>query len=217
MKSYQEIWEGASRYTSKWSHYAEIYDFWLSKFREKSPLVVEVGVDNGGSIETWKKYFGETSTVVGIDNRFKVSGIEGCQLALGDQGNPGFWDSFLVSYPNIDVFVDDGSHFPEHQILTFTKVFPYMNEGGVFICEDTHSNYMDIFGGGRGHGDFVGFMKDCVDVLHADHRTEPYAPTYGEWTRHIKSLHFYDSVVVVEKGHRPKYHVNFVRRDEYIR
>lgn len=216
-KTYLEIWNSASRYTSKWSQYPEIYEFWFSKFRNESPLVVEVGVDNGGSIETWKKYFGEGSHIVGIDKRMKISHIEGCELVLGDQGDSNFWESFVNQYPNINVFIDDGSHFPEHQSLTFYKVFPHMADGGIYLCEDTHSNYMDLFGGRYGRDDFIGSMKDCIDILHTDHRTDPYAPKYSEWTRHIKSLHFYDSVVVIEKGYRSKEFVTFVRKEEEIR
>ncbi len=30
-------------------------------------MIVEVGVDNGGSLKMWKKYFGERAEIHGID------------------------------------------------------------------------------------------------------------------------------------------------------
>ena len=59
MKSAAEIWNTElTRYTSKWSNYFDVYDRHLTKFRENAPVVVEIGVDCGGSLEGWKKFFG---------------------------------------------------------------------------------------------------------------------------------------------------------------
>ena len=42
----------------KWHHYFSIYDSHMSRFRDKKPVIVEVGVYGGGSLEMWNNYFG---------------------------------------------------------------------------------------------------------------------------------------------------------------
>ena len=39
---------------------------------------------------------------------------------------------------NLDVILDDGSHIPEHQILTFNTLFPSVVPGGIYIIEDVN-------------------------------------------------------------------------------
>jgi hypothetical protein len=36
---------------------------------------------------------------------------------------------------------DDGSHIPEHQLLSFNILFPKLCEGGVYIIEDIETSY----------------------------------------------------------------------------
>ena len=121
MKTYEEIHSTAKLKSDKWIHYFDIYDQYFNKFRNKSPTMVEVGVYDGGSIETWVEYFGDGAKVCGIDIEPRVASIEGAHLFQGDQGNPNFWDEFLKQVPSIDCFVDDGSHEMNHQIITFMK------------------------------------------------------------------------------------------------
>ena len=37
--------------------------------------------------------------------------------------------------------VDDGSHLPEHQLLTFRRLFPSITPGGLYIIEGTETSY----------------------------------------------------------------------------
>lgn len=211
-------YKGVTRYTSKWSHYFEIYEQYFAKFRNKQPVVVEIGVDNGGSLEMWKQYFGPDSMIIGIDNRPKITELEGCSIVFGDQGNEIFWENFVSACPYVDVVIDDGSHYMAHQILTFEKLFPHMNEGGVYFCEDTHSSYWNdklgnppsAWGGGLlfDHT-FIEYCKKIVDALHEDHipRESPdfaYIRPFINKYRSVKGIHFYDSVVVIEKEFRKK-------------
>lgn len=208
-------------YTSKWSHYFDLYDRYFSKFRYQKPVVLEIGVDNGGSMQLWRNFFGFGSKIYGFDIRPKVH-FDDMIILQGDQGNPEYLDSLVNMLPHFDIVIDDGSHFSEHQILTFKKLFPHMNEGGVYFVEDTHSSYMDTFNGNRHRPDtFINWCKGIVDILHEDYDNT--APTDG-WKgrdsnlyRHIDSIHFHDSVIVFDKKLRPKNEVTYVHRDSYIR
>ena len=170
--SLRSIWDNELEHGSdKWEPYFDVYERYLSKFIGKNPVVVEIGVQSGGSIEMWKKYFGAGSTIIGIDVDPKVlqNKSDGVDIIIGDQGSPEFWDEFLQQYPNIDILIDDGGHHCFQQILTFEKVFPHLNDGGVFICEDTHTSYQPFTGGSfRGENTFIEYSKRLVDYIHKD-------------------------------------------------
>lgn len=51
----------------KWIHYFDIYERHLCRFIEKSPVIMEIGVGGGGSLQMWKNYFGKGSKVIGLD------------------------------------------------------------------------------------------------------------------------------------------------------
>lgn len=215
-----------TKYTSKWSHYFSIYDTWFRRFINQNPKVLEIGVDNGGSMQMWKQYFSNPS-LFGIDNRPKFEfdnpveylGFD-ANLIVGDQGDSEFWDYFVSNTPKLDVVIDDGSHFQNHQLLTMEKLWPHMNEGGIYMVEDTHSSYMKIFNGAYKGNTFVSTMKDVVDALHVDHMEDVAVNITNQFNnepfRSIKAIHFYDSVVVVEKGLRPKHNVTYSNRESAV-
>lgn len=213
-----------TKYTSKWSNYFDIYEQWFQKFVNQHPTVLEIGVDNGGSLQMWNQYFGYGCQIVGIDNRPKFDFLGPdehlgffADLVIGDQGSSEFWDKFVKETTKLDIVIDDGSHFQEHQILTFVKLWPIMNEGGIYMVEDTHASYMSIFNGELGGPKtFISAMKECIDGLHVDHFDSKEQRWIDEFNkepfRSIKSIHFYDSVVVIEKGLRPKNNVTYANR-----
>ena len=45
----------------KWVHYFDIYERHFERFRGKSPTMIEIGVQGGGSLAMWKEYFGPGS------------------------------------------------------------------------------------------------------------------------------------------------------------
>ena len=201
--SIRSIWDTELEHGSdKWEPYFDVYERYLNKFIGKSPVVVEIGVQSGGSIEMWKKYFGEGSIIVGIDidPRVLENKSDGVEIVIGDQGTPEFWDEFLKSYPEIDILIDDGGHHCFQQILTFEKVFPHLNGGGVFICEDTHTSYQPFTGGSvYGTNTFIEYSKRLVEYLHKDF----IGIAEDEILRGLSCVNFYNSQIILEKNEAP--------------
>jgi hypothetical protein len=124
----------------KWEHYFDIYDRHLKKFRGKPACILEVGIYSGGSLDMWQAYFGPDAKIVGVDiepacKRYERPGVE---VYIGDQADKAFWAHFRTKVPSIDVIIDDGGHEPHQQIVTMEELVPYLNPGGVYICEDAH-------------------------------------------------------------------------------
>ena len=52
---------------SKWSHYLPLYHRHFAKFRGREMSILEIGINLGGSLQLWKKYFGPKAKIYGID------------------------------------------------------------------------------------------------------------------------------------------------------
>jgi limonene-1,2-epoxide hydrolase len=194
--------QNTGRLIHKWNHYFEIYDRHFSRFRGKPVQLVEFGVSQGGSLRMWRDYFGPQAMIVGVDineqcRRFEESGV---RIEIGDQGDRAFLRKLAETLPAIDILIDDGGHTMEQQIRTFEQLFAKVAPTGVYLVEDLHTSYWADWGGGvRRKGTFIEYSKDFIDRIHAWHSRQPDKLAVSEFTRTVHSLHYYDSILVIEK------------------
>ena len=190
------------RVMEKWSHYLESYQHHFARFRDREVHVLEIGVNKGGSLQMWKRYFGPLAQIHGVDIKEKCKQYEEDRIRIwvGDQGDRGFLRELRSALPRIDVVIDDGGHTMTQQIATFEELFPAVSPNGVYVCEDTHTSYWHEFGGGyRSRGSFIEYAKDFIDRLHAWHSRDLESFRVDDFTRSTHSVHFYPSMVVIEK------------------
>ena len=194
--------ENPGRHIHKWKHYFEIYERHFSRFRGTDVHVVEFGVAQGGSLQMWKHYFGPQCRVFGVDINPHCKRLEEdrVEIFIGDQADRGFLRSLREKIPRIDILIDDGGHGMEQQIRTFEELFPFIDRNGVYLCEDTHTSYWPVCGGGyRRRGTFVEYSKNFIDSINAWHSLQSRRLSVTEFTRSVHSLHYYDSVLAIEK------------------
>ncbi len=186
----------------KWQHYFEIYDRHFSRYRGKEVHIVEFGVFQGGSLQMWKDYFGPDAKIYGVDINPHCKQLEDEQVEIfiGDQENRAFLRTLAQQIPHIDILIEDGGHTMKQQIHTFEELYPSVAEDGIYLCEDTHTSYWKGFGGGyKRRGTFIEYSKNWIDDIHAWHSEQPGKLAVSAFTRSAHSLHFYDSIVVIEK------------------
>lgn len=185
----------------KWMHYFEVYELYLAPYRGRSATLLEIGVLHGGSLQMWRHHLGRRSTIVGIDIEPRAADLSepGIDVVIGDQADPTFLASLAERYGTFDVVIDDGSHYPAHQIASIENLWPHVADGGVYIVEDLHTNYWPEYNGGKNApGTFMEWTRERIDDMHAFHsREDAFEP--NEWTRSIGGLHVYDSMVVLVK------------------
>jgi hypothetical protein len=124
------------RQIDKWRHYFPIYEKHFERFRGKSPRVLEIGIDHGGSLQLWKRYFGHGADIHGVDISLDA-GFEEPQITTHcgiDQK-----DKDLASLGPFDIVIDDGSHVREDQEVSFANLWPRCT--GVYLIEDCHNGY----------------------------------------------------------------------------
>jgi SAM-dependent methyltransferase len=185
----------------KWMHYFEIYDRHFSKFRNKPLSLIEFGVAHGGSLQMWKHYFGPQARIYGvdIDPRCAALGEENITIFIGDQDDRDSIRAIRDSLPKFDIIIDDGGHTMSQQINTFEEMYGHLKDGGVYLCEDLHTSYWPHWGSGvRQPGSFIEYSKRLIDQLNAWYTREA-GFAVDEFTRNAFSLHYYDSILVIEK------------------
>jgi hypothetical protein len=194
------FFDNPGRLIDKWHHYFEIYHRHFERFRGRSPVVVEIGVFHGGSLQMWRDYFGKGAHIVGVDvnPECRMLAGESMTVLIGDQADRRFLAELRERFPRIDIVIDDGGHTMDQQITTFEELYPHVQPDGVYLCEDLHTSYLAQFGGGhRRDGSFIEYSKALVDGLHGWHWSKGAAS--DAFTRSTFALHFYDSVLVAEK------------------
>jgi hypothetical protein len=209
------FYNNPGRTIHKWKHYFEIYERHLARYRDKQVTLVEIGVARGGSLQMWKQYFGPKARIIGVDINPECTAYaeEHIEVLIGNQEDRTFLRSLAERIPNIDVLIDDGGHTMLQQITTFEELFPRIAPDGVYVCEDLHTSYWHGYGGGyRSPSSFIEYSKNFIDYIHAWHAPKPGKPQRKKWyrqqrpsiaisdfTRSAHSLHYYDSVLVIEK------------------
>jgi len=185
----------------KWHHYFEIYDRHFSRFRNKEINILEIGVLHGGSLQMWKEYFGPKAKIYGIDinPECKKYEEENIKIFIGSQSDRSFLNDLKDQIPTLDILIDDGGHRVEQQIISFEELFGHMTTEGVYLCEDLHTSYWDEFGGGYKKPDsFIEYSKNFIDYINAFH-SKTDSLKINSFTKSVHSLHYYDSVLVIER------------------
>ena len=156
----------------KWISYLPFYDEVLAPYRGKPVKMLEIGVFKGGSLELWRKYFGLEATIFGIDIDPDCAAYADPpnQVRIGSQADPEFLRRVVAEMGTPDIILDDGSHVANHQLASFSTLFPLLKPGGLYLIEDMHTSYWPGHEGGYGRrGTAVELTKTLIDDMHAWH------------------------------------------------
>ncbi len=216
--TYQEKFFSERKHSSeKWEHYFEIYDHLFSHKYGQDITYVEIGVQNGGSLEVAKSLFGQNSRIFGLDIDPKCVTLQedgtAEEIFVGSQIDPACIDSLKQRASAIDIVLDDGSHIQKHMLQTFLMLWPSVKEGGIYIIEDTHTNYspehQESFYGIGLYDYFKGLAERLnIDFIDADARRNRFKlprhqrtrrVAHPDITREIFSVEFFDSVIAIRK------------------
>jgi FkbM family methyltransferase len=138
--SLSEIISSMGLVTDKNSHHSycdHFYEKELARYRDKSLQLVEVGIDQGGSLIMWAEYF-KKGRILGIDLELRGDCEKNCakypgiMLAVGNA----YMHASLAQMPEMDIFIDDGPHTLDTQIWAVKNILPRVKPGGLFVIED---------------------------------------------------------------------------------
>ena len=126
---------------SSFHNYSRQYDTLLQNFRDKPIKYLEIGVFNGGSIQSVREAFKNATCILGldIDKRCLVyqDTSNNIFVEIGDATDSNFIKTITEKYGTFDIILDDGSHTNKDVIISFELLFPLLNDNGLYIVEDT--------------------------------------------------------------------------------
>lgn len=177
--------------------YYSIYDKEFGSHIYKELKLLEIGVQDGGSLKMWSKYF-PNATIVGvdIDPHCKQHETDKIKVIIGDQAD----ENFCRQFTDFDIVIDDGGHTTNQQQVSFNTIFPLMKSGGIYVIEDLHTSYWPQFQDSQ--IPTTKFIAELIDTLNVDATKNMRAQGRTKdvpKNREIAEIHFYPSICFIVK------------------
>lgn len=183
--------------------YAPVYHSLFKNIRDKRLTLIEIGIGTmipnvhssmvgyalegyapGGSLRAWRDFF-EHGDIHGIDVQADTQFTDEPRITthLCDSTNLESVAELQNSekFPKeADIILDDGSHWDENQLKTFTNLYPMVKKGGFYIIEDVNP-------GSRIMSDFLPKIREIA----------PDALVYGAFLK--DTMHGRTPILIVSK------------------
>jgi hypothetical protein len=181
--------------------YNRFYDRFLIPLINKEMILFEIGVDASRSLKMWNDMF-KKGKIYGMDIGFSFIHEKG-EVFKGDQSNKLDLKKIVRNIKSADVIIDDGSHVPEHQLISFNYLFyKLLKFGGVYIIEDIETSYWqkgklydyDIKAGYDKHNNIVKIFKDVIDIVNREFLLEENIETIRKSPIKYKNLKYISSI-----------------------
>lgn len=211
--------EHSGKLSDKWSLYLTEYERLFGPYQNDPVRLLEIGIQNGGSLEIWSRYFPNAEKIIGCDIDPKCALLRyrspRIGLVIGDVNSDGCESEILGHTPIFDIIIDDGSHKSSDIVRSFARYFPHLSEGGIYVAEDLHSSYWKNFEGGLYHPfSAMSFFKRLADIINQEHwrNNKPgkelvtrFGNTFGVDFEHfdfsrIHSVEFVNSLCIIKKA-----------------
>lgn len=202
------------KYSDKWSQYLEVYDLVLKEVTSPKSIL-EIGVQNGGSLEVWGELYPNAEKIVGLDIDSRCHDLvfanPNVSVVVGDSKDLSTLRKVTDISSKFDIIVDDGSHTSEDIIVNLIRFLPALKPGGLYVIEDLHASYWQSFGGSLfGSETAVSYLKRLIDLLNMSYWNQNFTQedllTFQDWRltpefisaiSQIVELRFFDSIAVI--------------------
>lgn len=194
--------------TDKVTHhkYHNIYPRYIEQYYDTDGGILEVGLAGQCSLRTWLDVFPNMHVYV-FEKDCTDSSTDRYSIIQCDQSSAESLQKAVKKCKHPIYFInDDGSHHPEHQLLTFNALFPTLEVGGVYIIEDIETsywtrgqNYGYDFPFGIGHPDsIVEVFKKVADSVN--YEFSRFDDSTVQHVHEIQSITFAKNCIVIVKG-----------------
>ena len=204
---------------SKPAHYLPIYRRYLAEIAAPAPVILEMGVHRGDSLEMLADYFPD-ALVVGVDAEApeRVFSTSRIKVYEGLQDDPALY-ARIAAENGISVFdliIDDCAHIGSIAAASFQILFPKLKGGGLYIIEDWGAGYWPKWPEGalfeealhfrNKDGEFPshwnglpGFLKQLVDELAMPDITSRRGTGQNRASL-LEFIHIYQGIAVLKKA-----------------
>ena len=173
-------------------------------------IEIGLGSPDAPSSKLWLDLF-KNAYIYGIDILLNYTITDRFKPLQCDQSNMN--DLLLIKDQlhgkNIFFINDDGSHIPEHQLLTFNILFPLLQNGGVYIIEDIETSYWihgncynyDTNYGYKNNRSIIEIFKDTIDNINSEFIYDKNVLSTKVWHKnYIESITFARNCIIIKKN-----------------
>jgi len=124
---------------------------------------IPLGYKTGNSLKCWSEYF-PNSIVYGIDI-YKHEELNTSRILTfqADQSNKNDLEMVMSNInDSLDIIIDDGSHYAEHQVFSFMYLNKYLSNNGIYVIEDIQPNNINSF------LDLSIFPKEYIEYINTN-------------------------------------------------
>lgn len=181
--------------------YVKYYEELFESMRHDKVNLCEIGIAKGRSQMMWA-YFFHNGTIHGLDledmdgyfdSRNQENGeqaLSRIKTGLVDQSDTAALKEYADEHGLFDIVIDDGSHVPEHQILSYETLIGYTTK--YYVIEDLHPNYTNI-----GHTT-VRYFQGVIDKMNRYGDIGHYADiNFYPKNERIESVTFVPNAIIV--------------------
>jgi SAM-dependent methyltransferase len=159
--------------SQKCSTYFNQYEEKFSKYRKFPIKLFEIGIENGGSLEIFSKYFPEAELILGCDKDKNCEKLQydetNIKTIIGDANNEEIKNE-VIKHSKFDVIIDDASHGSIDTVSSFCNYFNYLKDDGLFVIDDLCCSYWKNWDGGIFYPlSSINFFKKLVDIINHEH------------------------------------------------
>lgn len=212
--------------SDKYEQYYDLYNILDSiKNNNNKYNILEIGI--GGHD---KKYSGGNS-LIALESIFRKSNIIGFDyedkkfleskrifVFQGDQSKVSDLEKVTNKFNQLDIIIDDGSHFVDHQLISFEYLFKYLNDGGVYIIEDIQGSYVKCMNGDpelNKEKNLISYFSDYAHCVNhkfiLDKFKEKYEKFFG-----FEKLMFVENAILIQKKKSSKLKQKYPESEMYL-
>src|SRR5271165_1955557 len=197
------ILEGTDK-TSLVQDYLRHYELIFGGLRNEPLQLLEIGISRGASLRMWTKFFTRALIIgVDIDEGCRAFANDRIKVEIGSQADPEFLVHLARRYQP-DIIIDDGSHQASHIVLTFERLFSFLQSGGYYIIEDIYLHYGEDAAHWHRSGGItaVEYFARIASRLSADHLDPDCGPFEHYLASAIDGVEFVRKAVILRKNSR---------------
>jgi hypothetical protein len=159
--------------------YTKTYEKYMIPYREKPIKLFEIGICDKrfpyASPKMWLSYFNNIDLYC-VDNfwgtylKDRVDEVNilnnwGVNFIYADQGNFCDWNELKQVCPNdFDFFIEDGSHWPNHMVISLWQAIDIMKPGSYYFMEDIQN---PVYSRGKFRYDNSLLMDELLMTKHS--------------------------------------------------
>lgn len=222
LKSLQDIYTHHQGFVSdKWSLYIAVYSRLFVHLCDDPVNLLEIGVQNGGSLEIWSQYFQYANHIIGCDINPSCSQLDyvskNVNIVIGDINQPETLSTLFSISSEFDIIIDDGSHLSSDIIKSFSHLFSHLSYDGIYVAEDLHCGYWAEYEGGLDQPtSCISFFQALADIVNHEHWGLPISrreklsafcittDLTEELLSEIYSVEFVNSICIVRRKRAPE-------------